>query len=112
MMLTMQVANLSELLREVQMLRVTREVQAVISAANPDGGGAAAGVATIAFQPASQQLQTLENLMKHNDRCLLCCFRHASNWHCLRDWAEVGGLTQGEHVMITCYTCWNSHDYV
>lgn len=71
-MLTMQVANLSELLREVQMLRVTREVQAVISSsANPGSGGAAAGVATAAFQPASQQLQTFENLMKHNERCLL-----------------------------------------
>lgn len=62
----MQVDKLSELLREVQMLRVTREVQAVISAAP---GGSAAGVP--AFQPASQHLQTLENLMKHNDRCLL-----------------------------------------
>ena len=67
--LSMQVDNLSELLREVQMLRVTREVQAVISAATP--GGPAAGMA--AFQPASQHLQTLENLMKHNDRCLLHC---------------------------------------
>ena len=73
-MSTLQVANLSELLREVQMLRVTREVQAVISAANPGSGRAAAGVTTAAFQPASQQLQTLENLMKHNDRCLfLAC---------------------------------------
>ena len=88
-MLMMQVANLSELLREVQMLRMTREVQAVISAANPDGGGAAAGLATAAFQPASQQLQTLENLMKHNDRCLPHWFWHASNRHCLKGWAEV-----------------------
>ena len=71
LMLTLQVANLSELLREVQMLRVTREVQAVISAANPGGDGAAAGMTIAAFQPASQQLQTLENLMKHQDRCLL-----------------------------------------
>lgn len=65
-----QVDKLSELLREVQMLRVTREVQAVISAAP---GGSAAGGGAPAFHPASQHLQTLENLMKHNDRSLLSC---------------------------------------
>lgn len=59
-----QVDNLSELLRELQMLRVTREVQAVISNGQP--GRADAGVPT--FHPAAQELQTLENLMKHNDR--------------------------------------------
>ena len=80
--LTVQVDNLSELLREVQMLKVTREVQAVISAATPGGGGVAAGVAA-AFQPASQQLQSLENLMKHNDRCLASLFWHTGKWHCL-----------------------------
>ena len=56
--------KLSELLRELQMLRVTREVQAVISNGQP--GRADAGVPT--FHPAAQELQTLENLMKHNDR--------------------------------------------
>ena len=53
-----------EILRELQLLRVTREVQAVISKGGPNGG--AVGASTL--HPASQELQTIENLMKHNDR--------------------------------------------
>ena len=59
-----QVANLMEILRELQLLRVTREVQAVISKGGPNGGAVGAGT----LHPASQELQTIENLMKHNDR--------------------------------------------
>lgn len=49
-----------EILRELQLLRVTREVQAVINKGGPDGGST--------LHPASQELQTIENIMKHNDR--------------------------------------------
>ena len=52
-----------EILRELQLLRVTREVQAVISKGGPNGGAVGA-----TLHPASQELQTIENLMKHNDR--------------------------------------------
>ncbi len=52
-----------EILRELQLLRVTREVQAVISK-GANGGAVGAGT----LHPASQELQTIENLMKHNDR--------------------------------------------
>ncbi|KAA6420486.1 MAG: hypothetical protein FRX49_09647 [Trebouxia sp. A1-2] len=60
----MEVANLMEVLRELQLLRVTREVQAVISKGGPNGGAVGAGTLHL----ASQELQTMENLMKLNDR--------------------------------------------
>ena len=91
-MFAMQVANVSELLREVQMLKVTREVQAVISAATP--GGAAAGSA--AYQPASQQLQSLENLMKHNDRYSLTSGGAIRAWWCYKSLSELGGQHEGK----------------
>lgn len=53
-----------EVLRELQLLRVTREVQAVISKGGPNGGAVGAGTLHL----ASQELQTMENLMKLNDR--------------------------------------------
>lgn len=58
-----QVANLSEVLRELQLLRVTREVQAVISKEAGAPGGAP-------LHAASKELQNIEDLMKHNDRFL------------------------------------------
>ena len=56
-----QVENVTELLRELQMLRVTREVQAGISRGEPGGGAH--------LHPASHDLLTLEAKSKHNDRC-------------------------------------------
>lgn len=54
-------------MRELQLLRVTREVQAVIS--KRGHGGGVPGVGTL--HAASQELQTIENLIKHNERCFL-----------------------------------------
>lgn len=90
------------------MLKVTREVQAVISAATPGGGGVAAGVAA-AFQPASQQLQSLENLMKHNDRCLASLFWHAGKWRCLKGSAQVWWFGTGEDMAFTCLVYISMH---
>ena len=63
----LQVANLSEVLRELQLLRVTREVQAVISSKEGAAGGSPGGGG--ALHAASKELQTIEDVIKHNDRC-------------------------------------------
>ena len=84
-----------EILRELQLLRVTREVQAVISKGGPNGGAVGAGT----LHPASQELQTIENLMKHNDRSedtpMLSC--------------EIDPLVRGASSILLCtetgHTC-------
>ena len=74
-----QVENVTELLRELQMLRVTREVQAGISRGEPGGG--------THLHPASHDLLTLEAKSKHNDRCSYIVYTMQTShgcllWHC------------------------------
>ena len=57
----MQIENTTELLKELQLLRVTRDVQGTISR----GGDAP-------VHPASAEVAALEAKMKHNERWVRC----------------------------------------
>ena len=67
---TVQIENTTELLKELQLLRVTRDVQGTISR----GGDAP-------VHPASAEVAALEAKMKHNERWARCnsteCPMHA-----------------------------------